>query len=199
MPLSAIEADEADELFEADEGFGESDESDEAARRPGRFGRPPQVASGRNLFKPRPQSQYVTQTQLETALAKVGAQVKTNSTAITQLSGRISSTSDLIKKETSERKKDVTGLKNNLNQTQQIAAILPLLTPPNSVAVHGLSADGIPDNTKVLVDSGNTLNLLLPMLLLTGQGNGGGTSGGLFGGGDNTSLMTLALILALGK
>src|SRR5262249_1429991 len=103
--MPELEADEADEMYE-------SDESDEAAR----WTRP-RVASGQNLFRPRPTAQYVTQAQLETALARVGAQVRTNSAAIAQTGKRLGSTTDSVKK-----------VKSNLQQTQQLAALMPLLT-----------------------------------------------------------------------
>jgi hypothetical protein len=202
MPYSAFETDEAiDEMFEADE----ADESDEAA--PRRPWTRPRVATGQNLFRPRPETQYVTQAQLQAAMSRVGAQVRTNSTAITQLNTRVAAATATVKKETTDRKKDVTALRSNLSQTQQMSAILPLLSQPRSVTVTGLGADGIPDNTKVLVDGSNTLALLLPMLLMAGIGGGSGTDstggtsggGGLFGGGDNNSMMMLAMILALGN
>src|SRR5712692_4194692 len=188
-----------DEMFEndeaADEGF------DEAARN---WSRPrPRTATGRGLYTPRPQTQYVTQAQLQTALAKVGGQVRTNSSAISQVGGRVSAAAATLKKESMDRKKDITAVKSNLSQTQQMAAILPLLTQPKSIGpVSGLSADGIPDQSKILVDSGSS-SLLLPLLLLTSVGDGGGGGGGgggLFGGGDgNNSLLLLALVLGLGK
>jgi hypothetical protein len=198
MPYALpFELDEAEDLTEADPG-----ELDEAA--PRTWSRP-RVASGQNLNRQRPTGQYVTQAQLEAAVAKVGAQIRTNSNAINQLGTRVATAAATVKKESTDRKKDVSTLKSNLSQTQQMSAILPLLSQPRSVNVTGLAADGIPDNTKVLVDGSNTLALLLPMLLLTGIGGGpsadGSTpsSGGLFGGGDNSSMMMLALILALGN
>jgi hypothetical protein len=193
MALNLLEADEADEVFEADE-------ADEAGGR--RFFRPAQVASGRDLYRPRPQTQYVTQAQLETALARVGSQVRTNSNAIGQLGNRVSATAAAVNKESGNRKKETTAIRNNLSQTQQLAAILPMLTQPRSITVGGLPASvtGLKDGTQVLVDGSNTLNLLLPLLLLTSIGDGGSGSGsgsGPFGGsGDSSSLMMLALILS---
>lgn len=198
------EADEAlDEMFESDEAVDEA--IDEAARS---WSRPrPKVASGKNLYSPRPQTQYVTQTQLQTAMAKVGAQVRTNSNAISQVGGRVSAAAATLKKESSDRKKDITAVKNNLSQTQQMAAILPLLTQPSHITTTADVLDAknntqIKSGTELLVDSGNTMNLLLPLLLLTSVGSdsgGTGTGGGLFGGGDNSSLLMLALVLGLGK
>jgi hypothetical protein len=190
------EADEAlDEMFESDEAIDEA--LDEAARSWSRP-RAPKTASGRGLYAPRPQTQYVTQAQLQTALAKVGAQVRTNSTAISQIGGRAAAAAAAAKKESLDRKKDVTAVKSNLSQTQQMAAIMPLLTQPKSVGpVTGVP--GVPEGSKVLVDSG-TSNLLLPLLLMTSVGDSGGSGGGLLGGGsDNSNMLMLALVLGLGK
>jgi hypothetical protein len=193
-----------DEMFEVDEGVDEG--SDEAARSWSRP-RPPKTASGRNLYSPRPQTQYVTQAQLQTALAKVGSQVRTNSNAISQVGGRLSAATAAMKKESGDRKKDLTAVKNNLSQTQQMAAILPLLTQPGHITTSQPVTDGagntiISSGTELLVGSDSNTNLLLPMLLLTSVGDGSSGGGGLFGGGGgdgNSSLLMLALVLGLGK
>jgi hypothetical protein len=195
-----------DEMFEVDEGVDEG--SDEAARS---WSRPrPKTASGRNLYSPRPQTQYVTQAQLQTALAKVGSQVRTNSNAISQVGGRLAAATAAMKKESGDRKKDLTAVKNNLSQTQQMAAILPLLTQPGHITTSQPVMDStgtttiINSGTELLVGSDSNTNLLLPMLLLTsvGDGSSGSGGGGLFGGGGgdgNSSLLMLALVLGLGK
>lgn len=195
--LFGAEADEADELFEADE----ADEADEAARRSR-----PRVATGRGLTRQRPggTSQYVTQQQLETAIARVGAQIRTNSNAITQLGTRVSTAATALRRETTDRRNETTRLRSNLSQTQQLTAILPLLTqqPPGSVNIPAIPAGGAPAQTIQVTSAGtSTLSLLLPLLLFTGIGDSGGTGGtgggGLFGGGDSSQLTTLVLVLAL--
>jgi hypothetical protein len=194
------EADEAvDGMFEADEAADEG--FDEAVRSWSRLR--PKVASGRSTFSPRPQSQYVTQTQLQTALAKVGGQISTNSAAITKVGGQVSHVMGTLNKEIADRKKDFTTLRSNLSQTQQMAAIMPLLTQSNSLTLSGnvpvdAAQSQIDSGTRLPIQS-NTLNLLLPMLLLGGVGDstGSGTGGGLFGGGDNNSMMMMVLVLAL--
>src|SRR5215510_3217625 len=110
----------------------ESEESEELAERrsPNRGrGRSPRTASGTGLVPPRPSAGYVTEARLEAALARVGAQIKTNSEAIAGVNTRLSAVSvdvsgqsTKLKKESEERKKDVGGLKNNV----QMAALLPL-------------------------------------------------------------------------
>jgi hypothetical protein len=191
------EADEAlDEMFESDEAIDEA--LDEAARSWSRP-RAPKTANGRGLYTPRPQTQFVTQAQLQTLAAKVGAQIRTTTSAINQIHGRAAAAAASAKKEAIDRKKDMASVKNNLSQTQQMAAIMPLLTQPKSLPVAG--TDGIPKDTKVLIDSGSTTSLLLPLLLMTSVGgDSSGSGGGLFGGGsDNSTLLMLALVLGLGR
>lgn len=187
------------------QGF-ETDETDESepyeARRGGRR-RPPRTASGSGLSTPRPSTQYVTQTQLQTALAKVGAQIKTNSDAITTVSNRVGTQAELLTKEVAARKKESDQIKRDLRQTRELAAILPLLTQPTSVQ---LTAAAVPAGTtppKALIQSDDSLGTLLPFLLLGGMGSAGssGGGGGLFGsgGGDDSGMMMLVLALTLGK
>jgi hypothetical protein len=194
--MAVLEADEADEMFESDEA-DEADESDEEA---GRVWLRPRVATGQNLYRPRPQTRFVTQAQLQTALAKVSGQIRTNSNAIRQVGNRVSAAAAAIKKETSERKKDLEKVRNALSQTQQMAAILPLLTQPKSVKPK--TTTDFDTGTNVLVDGSNTMSLLLPLLLLTSIGDGSGTGGGLFGGtgsigGTDNTMMMLLVVLAI--
>jgi hypothetical protein len=202
MPYE-VESDESiDEMMEA---FDESnDESDEAARSWRPKGK---VASGRNLYSPRPQSQYVTQQQLQTALAKVGAQVRTNSNTISQIGTHVTHLTAHIKREAVDRKKDINALRSSLSQTQQMSAIMPLLTQPKSLATTGLGLDGLPDGTKVMVDSGSSFSLLLPMLLMGSMGDSSTTTngssspmggGGLFGGGDGNMMSAFLMFAVLG-
>lgn len=193
--MAINEADEA--LLEADE----ADEADEAWPPPGlRPLQRPSVATGRNLYRQRPSGQYVTQAQLEAAMARVGAQIRANSNAVRTLTGRVESTLVAIRKETAERKKDTQALKKDLQQTKELSALLPLLIQPRSVGpTRSLSGSGIPDGSKPLVQSDDALSTLLPFLLLMGDMGGGG-GGGLFGGGEGgSSLMMLVLVLALSK
>lgn len=193
---------EVDDADEADE-MPVSDEADEVPLGLFSPGWSPNVASGQRFIRLRPATQYVTQAQLQTALARVGAQVRTNSNAIKQVGARVVAATAAIKKETSERKKDLEKVRNALNQTQQMAAILPLLTQPKSITTTADIPGGIPRGTQVLVDGSNTINLFLPLLLLTSIGDGSGTGGGgLLGGGgaggDNTMMMLLIILAATG-
>jgi hypothetical protein len=181
--------------------WDETDESEERSGRGRRFGRrpPPPTAPGTGLVTPRPNTQFVTQTQLQTALAKVGSQIKTNSDAIKTVSDRVSSQADLLSKEVVARKKKTDELEKGLRQTRELTAILPLLSRPKSVQLQSSAVVGSPSPApKALVDSDDTLSFILPLMLLGGSGGSGG--GGMFGGGgDDNSMMMLVLALSLGK
>ena len=184
--------------------WDETDESEERVGRRGRpFGRrpPPRTAPGTGLATPRPAgtTQFVTQGQLQTALAKVGAQIKTNSDAIKTVSDRVSTQADLLGKEVIARKKKTDELEKGLRQTRELTAILPLLSRPKSVQLADTAIVGQGPAPKALVDSDDTLSFILPLMLLGGSGSGGG--GGMFGGGgsggDDNSMMMLVLALTL--
>src|ERR1044072_218571 len=185
----------------------EWDETDESEERSGggRRGRrpPPPPAPGTGLATTiRPNTQFVTQTQLQTALAKVGAQIKTNSDAIKTVSDRVGTQADLLSKEVVARKKKTDELEKGLRQTRELTAILPLLSRPQSVQLQGAAVVGNPPvGPKALVDSDDTLSTILPLMLLGGgSGGSGGGGGGMFGGGgDDNSMMMLVLALSLGK
>jgi hypothetical protein len=179
----------------------ESDESDEAVRRRPFF-RPPATAPGRGLVPPKPQAGFVTEARLEAALARVGAQIKTNADAIKAVNGRLNTVSaDIsrqaaaLKKETEERKKEINGLKN----TVQLSALLPLLMKQESVAVPADSTLTQFAGKKVVVESTDSLTALLPILLLGGLGTPSeGATAGAGGLGDPMTMM-LVVLAASGK
>jgi len=175
--LEALESDESDE----------SDELAERLRR--RRYRPPTTAPGRGLVPPKPSAAYVTEARLEAALARVGAQIKTNSDAIKAVNDRVSSFSaeqarqaSALKKETEERKKDTARLASQA----QSSALLPLLITPKFRQI-AQPVDTLQSGDKVLIDGGDSLSLLLPLLL--GGGLGTGTGLGTSSGGGETGSM----------
>ncbi len=206
---SRYEADTLEYLAGELEDF-ESDETDEsdleaAGRRVNR--RPPRVAQGKGLFRPRPSTgatgNYVTQVQLQTALARVSSEIKTNSEAIKTVSTRVTAVSTeqtrqtaALKKEAADRRKESDQAKKDVRQIRDMSAILPLLSRPKTITL-ATAVDNLPAGTKVAVDSGDSLSLLLPFMLFGGMG-GGGTGSGSEGGSDN-SMMMMAMVLALGK
>jgi hypothetical protein len=205
-PWRGFEADEADEMFEADE----ADEADEAAPRGWR-----PLTSGRNLMRQRSggaagdTSRGVSQAQLNAAIAGVNLEVRRTNSAVSEVRTRLSQTAAAVRRETTDRRNETGRLRNNLSQTQQLTAILPLLNsqPPGSVTVPAIPAGGaaVPQQTIQVTPAGtSSLSLLLPLLLFSGIGDGGGGpgaggtgGGGLFGGGDSSQMTTLVLVLAL--
>lgn len=180
----------------------EADEADEMAERTRRPWSRPSTASGTGLVPPKPQAGYVTEARLQAALARVGAQIKTNSDAIKAVNNRANAISTeqarqtaALKKEVEERKKDTARLASQ----SQLLALLPLLQTPKFVQLSA-AVDNIPANAKVLLDGGDSLNTLLPLLLVGGLGSGTGLGSG--GGGADTGmggLDPLLLVLLLGR
>jgi hypothetical protein len=186
----------------------ESDESDLMTERTVRR-RPTRTAGGRNLYTPRPTSNNVTQAQLASALAKVGEQIRTNSTAISTLGGRVDAVSAqqakqtaALRKEISDRRKQDTAQNRDVRQKLELLTLLPLLlrAPSKEIKIHSHddSENGPKEETvKVLVESDNTLNALLPLLLIGGLGGSGGMGGAGGEGGSDNSMMMLLLVLAI--
>jgi hypothetical protein len=190
MPLSEA-------AYEAMEGWeSESEAAERAPRRP----------SSQPSFKPRPAPStpnYVTQTQLEAALTRVDGKIKVVSDGVSTINTRLTSLSTAFKKETDERKKTVDTSSKDLNQKLQLLAILPLLVKPPTVAGPNVGGVALADAAgnpipAVAVPDTNSLNAILPLLLISGMGGSGGLG---FGGTDSSGgsdggMMMLALILA---
>lgn len=195
-----------DELYESDEmftGFAddtESDESDEAIRRRRPFR--PRVPTGRGLYSPRPNTQHVTQVQLQTALARVGRQIKENADATRAVGAKVNETNARLDKEAAERKKQMEAAQKAIKKSRE-TTILPLLLAskpkldPQTVLVPVLGKDAagkdvvtqvpvLAPGTKIADTSDN----LLPLVLLMGMG------GDDFGkGGDDNTMLLMALVL----
>jgi hypothetical protein len=183
------------------EGF--ESESEAAERAP--FRRPSSVPS----FRPRAPSAptYVTQPQLEAALTRVDGKIKTVTDSSASVSARVAALHASSKKEAEERKKSVDTQSKDLNQKVQLLALLPLLIQSPSASNPNVAGGNLLDGsgnaiTAVNVPSTNKLDAVLPLLLVSGLGSGGG---GLFGGGSDgtggsdNSMMLLALVLAFAK
>jgi hypothetical protein len=184
------------ELSEFLEGIGESESESEAAEARGRGSvRKP---SSQPSFRPRPSPntpQYVTQTQLEAALARSDGKIKTVAEGVTQINARLNGLAAAARKEAEERKKTVDTQNKDLNQKLQLMAMLPVLTtPPSAAIVDGTAAH---NSVNVLVPDTSSLNKLLPLLLVTGMGGAGGFGGSDSGGDSGNSMMMMALVLAL--
>lgn len=218
---SRYEAETLDSLV-GELAYYESDETDESepeffGRRGGRGGGrrpPPRTAPGSGMFQPRPQTSaagganYVTQPQLQTALARVGEQIKTNSEAIKTLSARANTLAAEQERQAAVLKRETERSRRDLRRVSEMSALLPLISKPKSqtITIPSVPADvnaGIPavpaKEVKVLVDSDDSLSTLLPFMMMGGIGGSGGSGGGLMGGGEDNSMMFLVLALAMGK
>lgn len=142
--------------------------------------RPNVARPSRNYVRPRPTSQYVTQQQLSTALAKVAADVKKNGTAITAVSRRVGNAEDVNRKQSADLAKQA---KINDRQAKDIkkqsenAMLMTLLTQPKTLGATTTpdTIGGIAVEKGTKIATGGDNNLLL-MLALTG-GFGGGEGG----------------------
>ena len=150
---------------------------------------------------------YVSQPQLEAALARVDGKIKTVTDSSAAVNARVASLQASFKKESEERKKTVDTQSKDLNQKVQLLALLPLLLKPPTQT--GPLKDSVSGNIiwdasnqpiqAVSVPSSGGLDALLPLLLIGGLGGSGGSGGGLLGGdssGGDSSLPLLALVLA---
>ena len=185
------------ELSEFIEGIGEWESESEAAEAT-RGRAAPRRPSSQPSFKPRPAPgtpQYVTQAQLEAALARSDSKINTVADGVTTISARVNAASTAARRETEERKKAVDSQGKDLNQKMQLLAMLPVLLTPKTINVR--DADGTTIDT-VLAPDDSSLNKLLPLLLVTGMGTTGGFGASGDGSGDN-SMMMMALVLALGR
>jgi hypothetical protein len=203
------------EFAELLDAAGESESESEAAPAwSGRGARPVRPPSGRSSFQPRlaPSAapQYVTQMQLEAALTRSDSKIKTVADGISTITARLATLASAGKKEVDERKKTVDTQNKDLNQKLQLLALLPVLVKPPSVdgAVVDLTPTAATRSYSKVLDSAgnplpivtrdsNSLNMLLPLLLVTGMGSAGGLSAGDSGGDSGMSMMMLAMVLAM--
>ena len=209
----AYEAAELSEVFES-ESESEAAEAKQPLRKP----------SSAPSYKPRQPAQttpnYVTQTQLEAALTRSDGKIKTLTDGVSTLNARIAALSAAAKKEADQRKKSVDTTGKDVNQKLQMLALLPLLLQPTQIKspvisipqtnVVGGGGGHFPATTLQLTDQAtgalvqhlqqadrSTLDALLPLLLVTGAGSAGGGIP-LGGDGSDSSMMLLALALAVG-
>jgi hypothetical protein len=185
----SLEAFEFESEFESE---SESESESEAARR-GPW-RSPARAPGR-LYTPRPTSNPVSQVQLQAALSRVSEQLRKSSGAINTVNSRVNAVNKSEKKDNANRQKDL----KSINEKIQLLALLPLLLKPTAKPLDGTQLPGgLATGDKVLVDTGDTLTALLPLLLIGGFGSSGLAtgSGSSDGGMDGATLLVLALALS---
>lgn len=193
--LEDTESDESYVSFESDEGDFESDERTRRGRGRPAPRRVPTAGRGNNVPRPNPQG-YATKAELQQTSARIDAKIAVNSKAVQTLDGRVRAAvtengriGTALAKEIRERKAITETLKKSIEEQRQIAMLLPLLSTYEKRSIGGV------DN--VLVDSGDKLSSLLPILLMSGGfgGSGGSGGGGMFGG--DSSMATMAMVIAL--
>jgi hypothetical protein len=197
----------SDEAVETDEFFNEMDETDEmdeaARRQPQRRMRAPikTPTRGGNV-PPRPATGFATRAELTATANRLDAKIGQVSTGIKALDGRVrtldteqSRLRTALAAETKKRE----ALSGQINNVQQMSMLMPLLTTQSTRNVTApVAGTGLTTNDKVVIDNGDSLSRILPMLLFSGAGNTGGQSGsgGMFGG-DNNTMMMLAMVMAM--
>jgi len=104
------------------------------------------------------------------------------------------------KKENEDRKKELDAQKKDFNGKVQLLALLPALVKPPATQPLTTAVDpSLPAGSRVLLQSSDTLSLLLPVLLVGGMGGGSGGLGLGGDGGSDSNLLILALVLGLGR
>ena len=181
----ALEYTEAPE-FESSE-WGESEwesEFSEARRRPparpGQYSQPPLRG-------------YVTQTQFQTALDKVRADVAQNSRAISGVGTQVDALSKRTRTEIKTLRDEFTRHRDETRNTLQTLAILPLLASGGTAKVMDNST---PSKEVTVATPPDSLTSLLPLLMLSGSF--GGTTGGSpsTGGGMDSGLILAVALMA---
>jgi hypothetical protein len=186
---------ESDEVLESDEfaEYDEFDESDEARRRR----RPPLRLPKRGGAVPqRPPQGFATKAELTATANRLDSRIATSATAIKTLEGRVNTMSS----EQGKLRTDVNKLQGGLNDVRSMAMLVPLLSSQTTRTMTA-ATNGINAGDKVVVDTGDNVTKILPLLLFSGafgSTSGGGTSsgGGMFGG-DSGGLMMVALLMAM--
>ncbi|HEY0779121.1 MAG TPA: hypothetical protein VGD56_14215 [Gemmatirosa sp.] len=173
-PYGLNEVDEMDENDEQDESA-----FSEAARRNGGAQRTPvRTAPRQTAYRPRPNNDFVTQAQLQAALARVSSQVATNSAAIKTVDSRVRGVAAeqtritaALRKEVAERKTQEDLIRKDIQATKELAVLLPLIAPENPLigllALGGTSLLG-GTSTSPTDTSSSTGNLLLLALAFGG-------------------------------
>ena len=175
------------DLLESDPEFDSEDVEaiwDDSRRRgrPGGFrGRPGIKLPPRgNAVPQRPAAGYATKGELDATAKRLDGRIQTNATAIKSLDTRaratdreIASMGTALRKEIALRKKETADLKKGLDESRQIAMILPLIGGGD-----------------------DKFSKMLPVLLYGGMfGSSGGSTSST--DSNNSMLMTMMMVMAL--
>ena len=173
---------ESDPEFDSEDLFEAT--WDEARRRPRGGFRPPRpgvkLPPRGNATPRRPAAGYATKADLDATANRLDGRIATNATAIKTIETRgratereVSSIGGALRKEIAIRKKETTDLRKGLDESRQIAMIMPLLGGGD-----------------------DKFSKMLPVLLYGGMLGGSGGSGSS-GDGNNSMMMTMMMVLAL--
>jgi len=182
--LEDIESDESDEAY------------DEAVKKHPKFGKVPTAKHG-NPVPQKVANGFATKADLNAVAQRLDGRIATNSKAIATVDGRTRAIEAeahklraSLKHEIAERTKATDALKKGLDDARQLAMILPLLSTTETVTI------GTQQN--VVVDNGDQMSKLLPIMLLSGGfgGSSGSGGGGMFGDGG---MGPLVMMMALAK
>ena len=187
------------EDFESDtEDFELSDE----ARRSRRMRAPIRTPQRGGNVPARPSAGFATRAELTATANRLDSKIGQVSTGIKALDGRVrtlDSEQGKLRAAVSAETKKREALVNQVNNLQQMSMILPLLSTQKTQKTTAAVA-GIPEGSNVVIDNGDQLSRILPMLLFSTAGSASstgqpGSGGGMFGG-DNNSMMMLAMAMA---
>jgi len=185
--------------YESDEALGFDEAFDEAARRRPAARRPvPRPGRGNPVPQKAPDG-YATKAELQLTAKRLDDRIGTTFKGVQAIDARVRTaeselekTRAVVRREVQERKAATDALKKSLDEQRQLAMLLPLLSTQETVTIGTQKG--------VVIDNGDALSKLLPVLLMSGGLGGSGTGtggGGLFGGGSDGGIGTLAIVMAL--
>ncbi|QBY55461.1 hypothetical protein [Cupriavidus oxalaticus] len=185
--LGTIESEENDEGAELDENV------QNLARRLRSV--KPKVPTGSGLFQARPPQRYVTQLELQVALGRVGAQIKTHAEATKAVSTRVNTLNLRVDAEVAARKKEDTAIRKDISNGRMMS-ILPLLM----TSAPKLKSIDIQENgttvTKTVTKSEFEKQDMMPMALMLMMGSMSDNDSKT---NDNSMMMMLPLVLILSQ
>lgn len=182
--VDAGEFESVDSFLFRDSDSEQFDYTDSWERRGGRNRlRPVPTSKGRPLAPQRSGAtpgNFVTQAQLDAALARARTEIAANATAIKTVDGRVRTSISDMQRLQSITRKDMDKLQSDLRTTQTLSALVPMLTANADESIKTLAP----------------LVHLLPSGALTGSSSavGGSTPSNSLLGGNNNNLIAIAAI-----
>jgi hypothetical protein len=167
----------------------DSYDSSEARRggqaRPGPLPKP----QGGGYSQPRPTGQFVTQTQLQAALARVAKDVSTNAEATKTVNTRVAQVATRQDKDGTAIKKDVVGLRGDVKNARDMSLFTLLLQPAPTAALTK-NPDGTVTDVKL-----NQNTSMLPLMLILMMGMGDSSKGEGKSGSDDMMLPLMLIMM----